>query len=229
MYEVAYEEVKKINNTKVNFFVIDIKDLKAALKNTYEKLSDSSWINQFEDEALKLAYRTRLERTINVLEEEFKKDSALTKSTGEYLVSITSKEIIVDKMSYTDIPLGEIVGSKSTGNGGFDYFSENKDEHYIIFGEAKYKTNKSAYSSALNQIIDFINENKDMSDYITIRDFIDKESGDNLVSGVKGYSAGFTFIGKNESLLENIFNDDKYKSLLNYEEIILIGVTINEK
>ena len=227
MYEIINIYKSKSENTNILFYYIEIDDIKKSLKETYKVMSDSSWIEKLSDETLKDSFRVRLEYTISELYDLFQEDTKLSRSTGEYLISVTSKKIIVNDLKYSDIPLGEAIGKRTIGNGGFDYYAENLLKNYIIFGEAKYRKDISAYTDALDQIVEFINKEKDIADYADIAHFVSENAKKNMKNNVKGYSAGFTFKGYADKLIDKISKSLDYAELLKYEELVLIGVKIN--
>lgn len=145
------------------------------------------------------------------------------------MISITAKDTIVETLNYKDIPIGEVLGQKVSNNPGFDYYAENIKENYVVFGEAKYKTNSSSYRAALKQILMFIGQKRDFSDYISIKEFLENETIENMQKKIKGFSAGFTFLGKKENFITQIFQKEDFQELLKYKELILIGVKINEQ
>lgn len=229
IYELVTDEQKNTEKTKIYFYVVKINDITPALEHTYRILSDYSWIEKLSDEMLKKSYELRMKETIEKLKIEFKKSTKLSSSTGEYLISITSEEVISDKLEYKKIPLGELIGKRVTGNGGFDYFLENNIENYIIFGEAKYLKEKSAYSKALDQIVTFINKGKDNIDYADIKRFVNTSSGQNLIEDVEGFSAGFSYSLNGNFSIDKFISKAKYCKFLDYNELIMVGVQINEK
>ena len=227
--KIIYAEKQKIKNTLVHFFVVEITDINLAIKHTYYSISDISWINKFTDVAVREGYLIRANGTINYLSKHFDENSKINESTGEYLISITAKDTIVETLNYKDIPIGEVLGQKVSNNPGFDYYAENIKENYVVFGDAKYKTYSSSYTAALKQILMFIGQKRDFSDYISIKEFLENETIENMQKKIKGFSAGFTFLGKKENFITQIFQKEDFQELLKYKELILIGVKINEQ
>lgn len=222
MYKLVKKYIQKVDKTEIVFYELKIDDVKEALCETYKIISNDSWVQKLTDEALKQSYSSRLDKTVNQLYALFKVNQELNKSTGEYIVSVTSKKVLTDELQYLDIPLGEVIGKRIVGNGGFDYYGENGVKNYIIFGEAKYIKDKSAYAKALDQVVDFIVNKKDIDDYADISNFVSDKSGNNFANGIKGYSAGFTFYGNGKTLIDKIIKE--YNELLKYNELVLIGV-----
>jgi len=154
-------------------------------------------------------------------------DDKITSETGEYFVSELSREVLIDGMGYLDIPLAEIRKEETSGNPGFDFHSET-DNQVVIFGEAKYLNKKNAYTTALKQIIRFIEEEKDLGEIVELENFVSEDSLINFSNGKKGYAAGFSSTTMSDDLLvNNILQNENLKLLLNYEEVILVAVDIN--
>lgn len=229
MQNIIHYEKRKLDDASVIFIVVNIDSLKHSIKEVYENISDTSWINQFSDSYVKNSLLVRASKTIEYLENIFNDDSSLSSSIGEYIVSVNSRNAIINKLKYTDIPLGELIKERKVGNGGFDYFSENTMEKYIIFGEAKFKKGKSGYKNAILQIIKFIDDGKDVSDVLDIEKFVSSKSLENMNNGIKGFSAGFSFVGRENELIDLLLKEEQFSKLLKYKELILVGVKFDEK
>ena len=78
----------------------------------------------------------------------------------------------------------------------------------VIFGEAKYLSRTSAYSSALPQIERFINERKDIEDLPDLKPFCTTNALNRANRGQKGFAAAFS--AKSTSC-RNIFRVYSYK------------------
>ena len=228
MFKVVYNEKRRINQCNVLFFLAEINNIKNAIEETYNCISNVSWINNFSDENVIKAYCVRTKITIDKLREAFEQVNFLSSSTGEYIISITAKNVIVSELKYKDIPLGELIKERAIGNGGFDYYSENLIDKIAIFGEAKYKKNTSTYSIAINQIVSFINKEKDVSDFLEVDKFMEYETAVNMNNKVKGFSAGFCFYGNEKKIIDYLMKSNDFIELTKYKEIILIGVKFNE-
>lgn len=151
---------------KVQFFRIDPEDISVTLKSILRVLMDLSWLSKFDQDFEQKAFESRATKTIEDIKAKFDQcvDDGITKDAGEYVVSELARETMISKLDYLDIPLAELVGKKRSGNPGFDFHSQNKTTDTVIFGEAKYVTATTAYSSALPQIVDFIGDEKDVED-----------------------------------------------------------------
>lgn len=226
MYEILEKYEEKINNANVKILVIKINDIKETISFTYEKIRDLSWLNKIDSDFVRNSLMVRGRKTIEHLAQTFLECNNLNNSTGEYIVSVMSKQAILDTYkNYSDIPLAELLGEKKSNNGGFDYHCENIIENHIIFGEAKYKSNASAYNSALSQVVRFIGDEKDHSDAFKLQNIVSEESQKNFLNGSKGYSAAFSLKEKHKDFKSVI---DEYQELTKCEELILIGVEFDE-
>lgn len=221
---------EKLNegNCKITFIRIDPEDKKETLKNIFENIESLGWINEKIPEYLRPSYIAKAEPTISKLEEllEKRKNDELTSEIGEYFVSEISRETIINELKYKDIPLSEIWKEKVSGNPGFDYHSQN-NEHIIIFGEAKYLSNKNAYKNALKQIVEFIDLEKDIKELSELNEFVSKESIVNANRGKKGYAIGFSVQKtKTKNLINHIKKDECFNMLKQYEEIVIVAVNV---
>lgn len=223
------EEQRKLADN-ILFFRIRISqtDLSNTLYQVFNCLNDLSWISQFDQEYLKQSFQKRAQDTIDYIAKNIIKgdDTKVTTDSGEYVISVLSKKIIVDKLEYLDVPLAELIKEKVVGNPGFDFYCENKDQ-IILFGEAKYQANENAYGRALKQIVDFINKGKDVKDFASIEHFCSTIALNNASNGEKGFVAAFSCTNiKTETLIQNIQSKEDYQRLSSYNELICIAVTI---
>lgn len=146
---------------------------------------------------------------------------------GEYVVSELARETMISKLDYLDIPLAELVGKKRSGNPGFDFHSQNKTTDTVIFGEAKYVTATTAYSSALPQIVDFIGDEKDVEDLPELKPFCTTSALQRAANGIKGFSAAFSAkTTSTDRIIANIKKRSDFQALLQYEELILVAVDL---
>ena len=68
---------------------------------------------------------------------------------------------------YLDIPLAELFKKQKSGNPGYDFYTETPI-HIILFGEAKYKSDRNAYAQALQQLNDFEQDQADIEDLVEL-------------------------------------------------------------
>lgn len=214
---------------KVQFYRIDPEDISETLLGILTVLMDFSWLNNFEQEFKRIAFQHRAEKTVNDIKKKFDNciEDNLSKDAGEYVVSELARETIVSELKYLDIPLAELLGKKCSGNPGFDFHSQNKITNTVIFGEAKYISKNTAYSSALSQIVDFINNRKDLDDLPELESFCSADALDRVIDGKKGFAAAFSAKATcSDKIIGNIVERQDFQLLLQYEELILIAVDL---
>lgn len=216
----------------VLFLRVEIDDMHKILYYILETISSNSWFAKFEDPMIRKSYKIRLNKTICDLVKKIEREESgkITDVTGEKVVSELGRQAIVDSLHYKDIPLGDVFKQSSTGNGGFDMFSENL-QHEPLFGEAKYLCGKNAYGSALNQIHTFIEDEKDVNDYADIKDFLSEEAKKKMDDGERGYIAAFSSKGTaSRELLENIKKNQHYAWIrIMGTEVVLVAVNIKNE
>ena len=226
-------EVKQLHipegKAKVQFIRIDPEDMEQTLSDILKAMMDLSWLKNFDKEYVKQSFRERATITINDIKRKFNMcvSDKLTSDAGEYLVSELARETLVGELKYMNIPLGELLGKKISGNPGFDFHSQNNLTDTIIFGEAKYLSNRCAYSDALCQINNFITEKKDIKDIADLEHFCSDRAMDRAVKGKKGFAAAFSAKStSSKRILSAIMAKDEFKKLTNYEELILVAVDL---
>ena len=67
MYKINNLYKTLIGKTTITFFDIELINIKESIKETYDILSDSSWVNKLSNESLKKSYLQRIQYTINEL------------------------------------------------------------------------------------------------------------------------------------------------------------------
>lgn len=224
-----HKVLSEYSPAKVQFFRIDPEDVAATLADILRVLMDLSWLSKFDQDYEKKAFALRAQKTIDDIKNKFDQciDDSITKDAGEYVVSELARETLIAKLDYLDIPLAELVGKKRSGNPGFDFHSQNKITDTVIFGEAKYVTKTTAYSSALPQIVKFIKDGKDIEDLPELKPFCTPSALQKAAGGTKGFSAAFS--AKNtgtDKIIESIVKRTDFQHLLQYEEIILVAVDL---
>lgn len=220
----------------VNNYYIRIKprDLSLTIKDILLSLANLSWLSKVAPESIKKSFKLNAEKTIKTLETKLtnlKDKSEIKRAGGEYIVSVLAKDAIVTEMSHIDVPLMELLGRKKIGNPGFDFYTEDGKPNYVIFcGEAKYENNSNAYSSSLSQIVEFIDEQKHLSDLMLIEKFTTANGQNNLVNGIFGASSAFSTISSSADtdIIDGIKRNSHFKNLLSKCNIvILIGVDLS--
>lgn len=214
----------------IHFYRIEPSDigLRKTLTDIFYSLSQLCWLSHFDGSFLKDSYETRAKGTLNYILNNVLMGSSdkSTGEAGEYIVSELSRQAIVMQKHYSDIPLGELIKQKVAGNPGFDFFTKNLSD-VILFAEAKYNSSQNAYGIAMRQINDFINEKKDIADLPDIEKFVGSEACAKVSRGEKGFVAAFAAKSiPTSELLKNIQNNNDFKALSKYQELICVAVNV---
>lgn len=211
------------------FIRIEPEDLSVTLSQIISTLMDLSWLSKFK-ESFEIDASTQfanLSLMSSIVLSALDLNASVTSDAGEYVVSVLSREALINELNYLDIPLAELLGKKKSGNPGFDFHSQNLVTDTIIFGEAKYVATRTAYSSALPQIVDFINEKKDLEDLPDLKPFCTTSALDKASKGQKGFAAAFSARRtKTQEIIDNIIKRSDFQSLVKHEEVILLAVNI---
>lgn len=226
---LEHRQLTDLSPAKVQFIRIDPEDISVALADILNVLMDLSWLKAFDEAYEKSAFASKANKTIEDIKDKFSKrsDDKVTSSAGEYVVSELAREALINRLNYLDIPLAELLGKKKSGNPGFDFHSANLTTDTIIFGEAKYVATTSAYSTALPQIEEFIRDGKDIEDLPDLKPFCTSKALNRANIGQKGFAAAFSARStSSDNLIDTIKARSDFKSLLCYEEIILVAVNI---
>lgn len=225
-------EYKVIDNFRIEdnitFIRIEPTDLKLTLGEVFKSMSDISWISSFDKQYIRNAFTIRAGETIKHIAEKIvaKSDSEITKDSGEIVVSELSRLAVVNELNYLDIPLAELFKSQASGNDGFDFYSKNPNK-IILFGEAKYLSDRNAYGKAFNKIVEFLDLKQDASDIEDIDKFYCEESLSNHSKGQKGFMAAFASkTTRTELIISGIESNTDFKKLKSYDELICIAVNI---
>ena len=212
----------------ISFIRIEPVDIKITLGDVLKSLSDLAWISNFDSEYIRSGFETRAQDTVEYIRTNIINgtDDNVTKDSGEILVSELSRLSIVNEFNYLDIPLAELIKIKDFGNHGFDFFSKNSND-ILLFGEAKFNSRQNAYGKAFEQIVRFESGNRDGSDIIDIDRFCCETSKNNHARGKKGFMASFSTKSiTTERLIQGIKNNEDYKKLVGFEELICIAVNL---
>lgn len=222
-------EINDISECKITFIRINPEDKKDTIKKILEQISNLSWIDKLMPDELKNSMKARVDPTVDFLDKQLSNNNEdeITSKTGEYFVSEIARETIINELEYSDIPLAELRKEKVSGNPGFDYHSENKN-NIIIFGEAKYVASQNAYGRALKQVVEFIDAKKDLKELTELTSFVSNEAITNANLERKGYAIGFSsYSTSSKDLISNIRKSKDFKKIIRYEEIVIVAVDIN--
>ena len=225
-------ELRTINvNGKgnVQFIRIDPEDTSKTLSKILIEIMNLSWLKNFDKDYIASSFEERAKITIKDIQTKFSDcdNGKITSEAGEYVVSELAREAIIDQLDYLDIPLAELLGKKVSGNPGFDFHSQNKLTDTVIFGEAKYKADSSAYSSAIKQINEFIADKKDIRDIADLQPFCTDKALERANNGEKGFAAAFSAKStSSDRIIASITAMTEYDALTAYNELILVAVNL---
>lgn len=227
-YSVICKE-HAIDGANVHFLRVKVTDYKLTLQDLLVGLLDTSWIDKIARDWLKITLEARYKGTMEKIIENFKNTTNpnLQHDTAEKLVSESSRKAVVSEFNYADIPLAELFKQKDDGNPGFDFYTENTRDLYILFGEAKYVNGKNAYENALSQIEKFTGNNKLEKDILDLQNFCNEISLNKAANKECGFMAAFSCTAISTDILKaNFMKNAHYKVLKKYKELILIAVEI---
>lgn len=233
MEVVSFEKVdlncfNKNSECEVYFVHVQIKNVRQRADEIATIISNKNWIKELVPE-LQDGYNARINKTIDEIVNNIlsKVEDKVTEDFGEYLVSVSAQESLVNSKAHVGVPLAELLGKKKTGNSGFDFHTITHNS-IIAFGEAKYTRKGNKHCNAISQICQFIKEEKDLADILYLRDFAEKKVITKLCNGEKAYIAAFSLNGKRyKQIFNGIIKRSKLiDKLLLYPELYLIGVEV---
>ena len=214
------------------FLRIELVNMAVTLKEIFVSLMDISWLDQFKDTPLYDSFLDRVHPTLETIERDFQSGNitAVDSDAGEKVVSELARQAVVGHLDYFNIPLSELFKEQKGQNPGFDFLSMNKSL-VLMFGEAKYRSDKYAYKESLNQIVRFIGEKKDSKDIANFVYFIPyqdhPEPYNNFKNGVRGYMAAFSERQMTDQEVEDKMKElDSFQSLQQCNELICIAVNV---
>lgn len=206
---------------------VKIHDIEKRAKDIIQSISNDSWIKDL-GVVEQLSYAARAKKTIEKLVTEIfeKVENTVTVEFGEYLVSESAKDSLINHLKHTHIPLAEMWKEKKTGNPGFDFHTESST-NLISFGEAKYSSNSNPHTVAINQIVGFINDGKDTMELVDLKNFTTPEAIENAVMGARAYIAAFSVNGQQyDRIFKTAIESDGFDKLLGFPELYIIGVEV---
>jgi hypothetical protein len=210
------------------FFRINPTDISLTLIDVFKSLSDLCWIKEFDKEYIRTSFQVRAEATVKYISNNIIKENSdsITSDSGEYVISELARKTIVNELGYSNIPLGELIKEQKSGNPGFDFYTETLT-NILLFGEAKYLTNQSAYGSAFKQIVRFEREKRDLADLQDIDKFCSEQSLNNVVNDKKGFIAAFSSKkSPTEQLVQNMKGNIDLQSISRFNEVICVAINI---
>lgn len=217
----------KACSADVHCIHVKILDVQARTTTIIENISDSSWINNL-DAVEKASYTARAKKTIAKLVNEILNGtvSVVTAELGEYLVSESAREALRSSYDHKIIPLAELWKEKVSGNPGFDFHTETPT-NFIAFGEAKYRSKINPHTIAIEQIVGFINDGKDIMELVDLKNFASAKATSNALDMKKAFVAAFSINGVSyKEIFDTAINSKAIDPLLIYPEIFIIGIEI---
>lgn len=225
----AYQITDRIQIDKhITFVRINPTNIELTLKEVFDSLANLNWLNNFDNDWLKEGYQVRADATVKHIAENIIKAGydKITSNSGEYVISELARLTLINELSYSNIPLAELIKKQKSGNPGFDFYSENPS-NILLFGEAKYLANQNAYGRAFEQMVRFINEKADIGDLPDVDKFCSDTSKSNVLKGIKGFAASFASKETpTKTLVNNIQENEDFKILANFTELVCVAVNL---
>lgn len=167
--------LKEANNVRIDTIHVKVDDINELMLKIVEILWDMSWMNEMLTEADAGISEMRAKATQNNIIPKIKEciddsSSMISTTFKEYAISICSQGALRKIKRCKIYPLSELLKEKTTNNGGFDYIVLTPDENFV-FGESKYRTDGGAHLAASKQVIEFIRNNKHISDCEVLQKF----------------------------------------------------------
>lgn len=230
LIELDNMEYQVIEKCKLVFVHVKIKNIQKRIANLVKVISDTCWIDEMNSVLAQDSYKINVNRTVDELVNNVMRsvNDEITSELGEYLVSMSSQEILCKELSHVFIPLSELWKEKVKGNPGFDFHTQTPSE-LISFGESKYSSNGNPYTSAIEQIEEFISLGKDVADLVHLENIsnVSITALYQVRANIRAFSVAFSLNAQNIKLvLKNVVKKLKEANLLKHPEIFIIGVEI---
>lgn len=212
-------------NCLVSIIHVKILDINKRAKEIIDTISAKSWITRL-GPIDQIAYEARAAKTIKKIVEDIlnKVTDKVTEDFGEYLVSDSAGNALIEAYQHNKITLAELWKEQMSGNPGFDFHTESAT-NLIVYGEAKFKTDGSPYTIAIEQIVKFIEDKKDLMELVDLQHFVSKTALENAQNDKKGFIAAFSLNAVNHAkIFENALKLPRLKELTKFSELFLIGV-----
>lgn len=225
-------------NNNVYFALYKIDDLLFECLKVQYDVFERSWLQDISDINAKNAFEIRANKTAEIIKKDLEKGVSGPKYiqyAGQHIVVLNARDTISNDLLYKKIPIAELVKNRVSGNGGFDFHLENEKDGVIIFGEGKYRNGinsyKASFSSALKQVVDFIKDGMDSSEYPDLSCFLSELTKNNYSSD-KGYAIGFSinssdFNGKPKNYTDILIEIQKNLNYLTLEKkkcLFIVGI-----
>jgi len=221
--------INGVTHPEIIFMRVSPDNLQDAILLVLRELAEDSWLNKLADETVRESFRLASSRTVADIERKIKDPLGgnNARKAGQYLVSHLSKKAIVSELSHEDIPLMELLSRRISGGEGFDFYTEKLSDSLIVCGEAKFVSDRNAYTDSLVQIKDFIDAQKHILDVQVICHFTSEASRKKLIKGQHGVCAAFSTTNiETDILTSNIKTSVNLSALFDKNLIILVGVDV---
>ncbi len=224
--KTSYPDLSSVSKCEVTCLHVKITDFKKIVKSFEKNISNTSWIKKLKS-LEQLTFRNNVKKTIEKIVNEIiaKSKNRITTDIGEYIVSYSAQHALKLKHSHSKIPLAELLKEKISGNPGFDFHTICLDD-YLIFGEAKFSLTTTPKRKALKQIVDFIDD-RDNAELLWLKPFLKPSTITFITNGHRGYTAAFSFNGKNvNSAFTDALKSKIVQKILKHKKLYLIAVEI---
>lgn len=213
-------------NCQITCLYVEIDNFVEYVDHMINEVMDNSWMSSL-DAFDKQAYEAAIQRTLpKLLGEVLVRSTPLNDSIGEYLVSMSAQDALVDSCNHRKLPLAELIKERKSGNGGFDFHTIS-DSKLVCFGEAKFSLNDTPYTNAIVQIEDFINEEKDIAESHVLKPLLNSDEINNYANGLKGFTAAFYFNAKSLNvILQHALARTSMQTIAQYPEFYLIAIKV---
>lgn len=222
------ENLFNLRNVNIHLICVKIDDIENHIDRITHSIQDTSWINELgpiSQISFRAASRKTIEKLIGIFSRQ---DEPVSSELGEYIISMSAGDVLENKLQHKKLPISELWKEKKSGNHGFDFHTITP-ENKVSFGEAKYSRSSNKHHDSIDQIIDFIADDKHKMDYQQLQAFINKETVDNILQNKNCFCAAFSII--NEKSFKRLMNNESVSSKINKiipnsKEIFIIGIAI---
>ena len=191
------------------------------------EIADTSWISNLA-EFDQMLYNATAERTINKIVNDIltQVSNGLNTDIGEYIVSYSAQNALVNHYTHTKVPLAELLKEKISGNPGFDFHTIST-KRFVVFGEAKFSMEHTPRAIALSQIKEFTTLKKDHAELGSLKPFIEDDVKANILNGMKGYAAAFSLNAQDiDTVFKNALRDDAIAEIARHNELFIIAIEV---
>ncbi|BCS86598.1 hypothetical protein prwr041_24910 [Prevotella herbatica] len=204
-----------------------IDDLEMIIAEMRVVIAGTSWINRLrsiDQKIYTVNSKKTIDKIVNIITSRVVNE--LNDSVGEYMISYTAQKMLVDSFNHFRLPLAELLKEKISGNPGFDFHTIS-EKKLLNFGEAKFSMKETPKDLAINQISDFIKDEKDYGELLSLKPLVDSLVIDNMDDGKRGYIAAFSFNSKSiDTIFKHALNSDAMKNIGKYQEFYLIAIQV---